>query len=202
MSGRGVAHDVGFGPYTVLDLHELTEDGKGFELDDGWLIEVAAGPRHNWVARNLSRIVEAAAAGVGAAVIVCDGGEWEVSTPAGIRKPDVFVIPREVARAVIIDESPKVIPGREVLLVVEVVSPGSASERNDRVRKVGEYAAVGIPQYWIVDHHFGPKVQVLRLGEHGYIAEPVTSAGTVLVTKLEADKPFKVSFDPAALLEF
>lgn len=26
---------AGFGPYTVLDLHELPEDGKGFELEDG-----------------------------------------------------------------------------------------------------------------------------------------------------------------------
>jgi Uma2 family endonuclease len=133
---------------------------------------------------------------------VCDGGEWEISTPAGIRKPDVFVIPREVARAAIIDESPKVIPGREVLLVVEVISAGSGSERNDRVRKVGEYAAIGIPQYWIVDHQPDPRVQVLRLDGQGYIAEPVANAGSVLVTEIEADKPFTVSFDPAALLEF
>jgi Uma2 family endonuclease len=202
MSGRSVAHEVGFGPYTVLDLHDLPEDGKGFELEDGWLIEVAAGSRHNWVARNVSRIVEAAATGAGAAVIVCDGGEWEISTPAGIRKPDVFVIPREVARAVIIDESPKVIPGREVLLAIEVVSAGSSSERNDRVRKVGEYAAVGIPQYWIVDHQPNPRVRVLRIGEQEYIAEPVTNAGTLLVAEIQADKPFTVSFDPAALLEF
>lgn len=202
MSGRSVAHEVGFGPYTVLDLHDLPEDGKGFELEDGWLIEVAAGPRHNWVARNVSRIVEAAATGAGAAAIVCDGGEWEISTPAGIRKPDVFVIPREVARAVIIDESPKVIPGREVLLAVEVVSAGSSSERNDRVRKVGEYAAVGIPQFWIVDHQPYPRVRVSRLGEQEYIAEPVTNAGTLLVAEIHADKPFTVSFDPAALLEF
>jgi len=106
MSGRSVAHEVEFGLYTVLDLHDLhdlPEDGKGFELEDGWLIEVATGSRHNWVARNVSRIVEAAATGAGSAAIVCDGGKWEISTPAGIRKPDVFVIPREVARAVIID---------------------------------------------------------------------------------------------------
>jgi Uma2 family endonuclease len=202
MSGRSVAHAVGFGPYTVLDLHELPEDGKGLELEDGWLIEVAAGSRHNWVARNVSRIVEAAATRAGAAVIVCDGGEWEISTPAGIRKPDVFVIPREVARAAIIDESPKVIPGREVLLAVEVVSAGSSSERNDRVRKVGEYAAVGIPQYWIVDHQPYPRVQVLRLGDQEYIAEPVANAGTFLAAKIKADKPFTMSFDPAKLLEF
>jgi Uma2 family endonuclease len=202
MSGRSVAHEVGFGPYTVLDLHDLSEDGKGFELEDGWLIEVAAGSRHNWVARNVSRIIEAAATDTGSAAIVCDGGEWEISTPAGIRKLDVFVIPREVARAAIIDESPKVIPGREVLLAVEVVSAGSSSERNDRVRKVGEYAAIGIPQYWIVDHQPYPRVRVLRLGEQEYIAEPVVNAGTLLVAEIQADKPFTVSFDPAALLAF
>jgi Uma2 family endonuclease len=202
MSGRSVAHEVGFGPYTVLDLHDLPEDGKGFELEDGWLIEVAAGSRHNWVARNVSRIVEAAATGTGSAAIVCDGGEWEISTPAGVRKPDVFVIPREVARAVIIDESPKVIPGREVLLAVEVVSAGSISERNDRVRKVGEYAAVGIPQYWIVDYQPYLRVRVLKLGEQEYIAEPVVNAGTLLVTEIKADKPFTVSLDPATLLDF
>jgi len=95
-----------------------------------------------------------------------------------------------------------VIPGREVLLAVEVVSAGSSSERNDRVRKVGEYAAVGIPQYWIVDHQPYPRVRVLRLGEQQYIADSITNAGTLLVAEIQADKPFTVSFDPAALLEF
>ena len=49
MSERNAAQ--GFGPYTILDLHELPDDGKGFELEDGWLIEAAAGARHNWVMR-------------------------------------------------------------------------------------------------------------------------------------------------------
>jgi len=35
-------------------------------------------------------------------------------------------------------------------LVVEVVSRGS--KRRDRVQKFEEYAAAGIPEYWIVDH--------------------------------------------------
>ncbi|WP_250212722.1 Uma2 family endonuclease [Acrocarpospora catenulata] len=190
---------VEFGPYTVQDLHELPEDGKGFELEDGWLVEVATDPRHHWVTRNLCRTIEAVS---GASVIVCAGGGWEISTPAGIRKPDVFVIPREVARAAILDESPKVIPGREVLMAAEVVSPGSSSERNDRVRKVGEYASVGISQYWIVDHQPEPRVHMLTLGEHGYSATPPVLAGTTLTAEIDADKPFTVTFDPAALLEF
>lgn len=205
MSATSVAAPVAFGPYTVLDLHELVEDGKGFELEDGWLVEVAAGSRHNWVVRNLARIIEAASVTAGASVVVCDGGDWEISTPGGIRKPDVFVISREVARSVIVDEFPKEIPGREVLMAAEVVSPGSSSERTDRVRKVREYAAAGIRQYWIVDHQPEPRVQVLALADladQGYVAGPVASAGTALVAKTQADKPFEVSFDPAVLLEF
>jgi Uma2 family endonuclease len=202
MRVHGMTKDVGFGPYTVLDLHELPEDGKGFELEDGWLVEVAAGSRHNWVLRNLSRLIENAAARAGSAVIVCEGGEWEISTPAGIRKPDVSVITRETARSVILDETPKVIPGRELLLVAEVISPGSSSERTDRVRKVREYASLGIPQYWIVEHFPEPKVQILMLGEAGYLPGASAVAGTELAADVEADKPFSVSFDPASLLAF
>ncbi|MGH3885988.1 MAG: Uma2 family endonuclease, partial [Pseudonocardiaceae bacterium] len=37
----------------------------------------------------------------------------------------------------------------EVLVVVEIVSPGS--RRTDHVAKRSEYADAGIPHYWIVD---------------------------------------------------
>jgi Uma2 family endonuclease len=202
MRTRGMAQDVGFGPYTILDLHELAEDGKGFELEDGWLVEVAASSRHNWALRNLSRIIEDAAVRAGSAVIVCEGGEWEISTPVGVRKPDVFVVSRETARAVILDETPKVIPGSELLLVAEIISPGSSSERTDRVRKVHEYASLGIPQYWLVEHSPDLKVQVLMPGENGYRPGASAAAGTELAAEVDADKPFSVSFDPASLLDF
>jgi Uma2 family endonuclease len=145
MRARTSPHGTQFGPYTVLDLHELPEDGKGFELEDGWLIEGAASSRHNWALRTLARIIEAAAADAGSRAVVCDGGEWEISTPVGVRKPDVFVVRREIARAAIIEESPRLTPGTELYLVAEVISPGSGSERTDRLRKVGEYARLGIP---------------------------------------------------------
>ncbi|MEU7996427.1 Uma2 family endonuclease [Micromonospora sp. NPDC049060] len=41
------------------------------------------------------------------------------------------------------------LPAGDVLLVVEIVSPGS--EGTDTVTKRGEYATAGIPQYWIVE---------------------------------------------------
>jgi Uma2 family endonuclease len=202
MRPRTSAHGTQFGPYTLLDLHELPEDGKGFELEDGWLIEVAASSRHNWVLRTLARIIERAAADAASPVVVCDGGEWEISTPAGVRKPDVFVVPRETARAVIIEESPRLIPGAELLMVAEVISPGSGSERTDRLRKVGEYASLGIPQYWIVEHAPRLCVHVLTLTGATYTAAPPALEGTTLQAEVNADKPFTVSFDPADLLDF
>ena len=190
---------AGFGPYTVLDLYDLPEDGKGFELEDGWLVEVAAGARHNFIGWSLARIVRAAADH--ADVFVCDGGEWEVSTPAGVRKPDVFVIPTPVARAAVVDESPKLIPGADLLLAVEVVSPGSGSERTDRVRKVREYAALGIPEYWIVEHHSAIRIHRGVLdGDHYRWAQSV-GAGTEFVAEIDTGMPVRIAFDPALLLD-
>jgi Uma2 family endonuclease len=194
-------HGTQFGPYTILDLHELPEDGKGFELEDGWLIEVAASSRHNWALRILARIIERAAVDAGSQAVVCDGGEWEISTPAGVRKPDVFVVARETARAAIIEESPRLIPGTELYLVAEVISPGSGSERTDRLRKVSEYAALGIPQYWIVEHTPRLCVQVLTLADGTYTAAPAVMEGTRFEAVIDADKPFTVSFDPADLID-
>jgi Uma2 family endonuclease len=184
----------------VLDLHALPDDGKGHELEDGWLIEVAASARHNWTVRTLARILERAADEAASPVVVCDGGEWEVSTPAGVRKPDVFVISRDMARAAILDESPKLIPGSELFLAVEVISRGSGSERTDRIRKVMEYAALGIPQYLLVEHTPHLSVQVLRLEEGAYVAGAVIGEGAVVTATVDADKPFSCSFDPADLL--
>lgn len=195
------AHGTSFGPYTFLDLHALPEDGKGFELEDGWLVEVAASSRHNWALRTVSRIIERAAIQAGSRAVVCDGGEWEITTPAGVRKPDVFVVPREVARAAIIDESPRLIPGTELYLVIEVISPGSGSERTDRLRKVSEYARLGIPQYWIIEHSPRLTVQVLTLTDGAYTAALAVAEGTRVEAVIDADKPIAVSFDPAELLD-
>lgn len=134
--------------------------------------------------------------------MVLDGGEWEVSTPAGVRKPDVFVVPSEVARASIVEESPRLIPGVEILLVMEVISPGSGSERTDRVRKVREYAALGIPQYWMIESHPGVRIHRAVLEGAGYRWDPVVGKGAAFGAEIEADKTFRVRFDPASLAEF
>ncbi|WP_242625192.1 Uma2 family endonuclease [Krasilnikovia cinnamomea] len=60
----------------------------------------------------------------------------------GGRIPDLIVWSRAQADGVWL-------PVTDVLLVVEIVSPGS--EGIDTVTKRAEYAAAGIPQYWMVD---------------------------------------------------
>ena len=85
----------------------------------------------------------------------------------------------------------------------EVISPGSSgSERADRLRKVSEYASLGIPQYWIIEHTPRLSVQVLLLDGGAYTAAPAVMEGTRLEAEIDADKPFTVSFDPAGLLDF
>lgn len=187
------AHE--YGPYTLYDLDVLPEDGKRYELADGWLSELPPSPWHDHGARRLQRILEDAAKSAGADVYVA-GGPDDVSTPYGVRKPDVFVVPKAVARNAI-RKQVRTYYASDLLLVAEVVSPRSGSERTDRVQKVAEYAKAGIPVYWIVELDPEPKLTVLALGEGGYAIEAEVRAGHVL----SVTDPFPVSFDPETLTE-
>ncbi|OHU98986.1 hypothetical protein BKN37_19890 [Mycobacterium talmoniae] len=70
--------------------------------------------------------------------------------------------------------SPRRLHGPEVLVAIEVISPGS--RRTDTVTKRSEYAEAGIEHYWIVD--LGPPVTLtaLRLaGTIGYQESPAVT---------------------------
>ncbi|MGH3492185.1 MAG: Uma2 family endonuclease [Sciscionella sp.] len=71
-------------------------------------------------------------------VVISAGG------PATVRVPDIAVIPTSLA-----DTDRQQFHGNDVLIAVEIVSPGSA--RTDRVAKRAEYAEAGIEHYWIVE---------------------------------------------------
>lgn len=55
---------------------------------------------------------------------------------------------------------------KDLLLAIEIISPGS--KPIDRIIKKEEYAAAGIPRYWIVSSDAGNPVTMLRLGGEGY----------------------------------
>ncbi|GCD43379.1 hypothetical protein GKJPGBOP_03060 [Streptomyces paromomycinus] len=78
-----------------------------------------------------------------------------------------------------------------VLLVVEVVSPGS--ETTDRVVKVNQYAEARIPFYWRVEQA-ATGVPVI----YTYVLDPATRAyrdGEMFTGVIKAAAPFSVAVD-------
>lgn len=69
-----------------------------------------------------------------------------VVAPRDVPAPDVTVF-----REKLTDLMRSQFPAKDVLCVVEVVSP--ESEERDRVVKPRKYAAAGIPQFWLVETH-------------------------------------------------
>ena len=79
------------------------------------------------------------------------GSEWNADTDFDVRLQDVPLTNRRPDVVVYRADTIDVTPTRpdHVLLVVEVVSPGS--ETTDRVVKVDQYAKAGIPFSWRVE---------------------------------------------------
>ncbi|MBE9159759.1 Uma2 family endonuclease [Nodosilinea sp. LEGE 06152] len=78
--------------------------------------------------------------------------DTEIVVSGRVRIPDLLVLGEDLAalledtgRSTITEDMPS------PLLVVEVVSPGKVNEDRDYRYKRSEYAARGIPEYWIVD---------------------------------------------------
>jgi len=72
------------------------------------------------------------------------------------------------------------LPVADVLLVVEIVSPGS--EGADTVTKWNEYAAAGIPQYWAVGQDPVQTVTMHRLDGDRYAVQAAMPLAWVLNT--------------------
>ncbi len=110
----------------------------------------------------------------------------DAAFPATVRAPDVVVVPTAVA-----ERNPARYEAVDVLLAVEIVSPGSG--RIDRVHKLADYAAAGIAHYWIVD--VDPPVSLTGyLLVDGNYELMIESAGVVEVTS-----PVPIRFDLDAL---
>ncbi len=92
-----------------------------------------------------------------------------------VRLPDLMILTEELfaaiggKRATITQDMPS------PMLVVEVVSPGKANEDRDYRYKRSEYAARGIPEYWIIDPAKA-QVMVLTLVD-GLYEEAVSQEG-------------------------
>jgi Uma2 family endonuclease len=67
--------------------------------------------------------------------------------PGQVRRPDLIVVDVEAYERS--DREGTLLWASEVLIIVEIVSPGSV--RTDNIVKRHEYADAGIPHYWIID---------------------------------------------------
>ncbi len=111
-------------------------------------------------------------------------------SPGTVRRPDLIVVDRQARRRQ--REDGGVIRASEVVIAVEVLSPGSL--RTDHVHKRGEYADAGIPRYWIVDITEPVSLLVCHLaGEFGY------GDGGAVTGVFTATAPFAVEIDLDAL---
>jgi Uma2 family endonuclease len=68
-------------------------------------------------------------------------------------------------------------------LIVEVVSPGATNEQRDYRYKRSEYAARGIPEYWVINPQAG-QITIFTL-EAGFYEEAVYSGAMVIQSRFD-----------------
>jgi Uma2 family endonuclease len=159
------------------------EQCAGIEIVDGMVLaSPSASKRHNRLARLLANALDAAA-----------GPDWNADTDFDVRLQDVPLNNRRpdvtVYRADTIDVAPT--RPEHVLLVVEVVSPGS--ETTDRIVKADQYARAGIQFYWRVEQAATGTPLV-----YTYVLDPAMGRyreGDVLTGVLKLAVPFAVEID-------
>lgn len=123
-------------PMPLEDYLGLGERPKAEYVDGTAIVTPPATRGHNRTQRSLAQALDRTLS-----------ADLDVATDAGIRHdgryrvPDIAVFERRDPEAVWSDDVP--------LLVVEVMSPSTASE--DTVRKSVEYLRAGIAHYWLVD---------------------------------------------------
>jgi Uma2 family endonuclease len=141
------------GGWTTDDLDELPEDGHRRELIDGVLIMTPSPTNdHQYIAMRLGVALDDACPDDLAAT---QAVEVRVNRRRSLI-PDVLVTraePAELGRSRFAPE--------EVVLVIEIVSPGS--QTLDRFAKPALYADAGIPHYWRVETDGGVRVYTYRL---------------------------------------
>lgn len=142
-------------------ISQYGDDGR-YELLDGELIDLEPTGPHEKVAAFVGRKLNAQ----------IDRWEWPyfipfrcLVKPLGINtgfRPDVIVLDEtNLSHEPLWNNEPVITLGTSIKLVAEVVS---TNWQNDYARKVEDYSAMGIPEYWIVDY--------LGLGGRDYIGDP------------------------------
>jgi Uma2 family endonuclease len=147
------------------------DDGTGdrYELIDGALVilPTESGPNASIAVFLLLQFVQQ-----GLSYLLIHPGKCEVQVPVlqaydpQNRYPDLVILD-EVHLLLIQKRLTITLEMPPPRLVVEVVSPGKANRDRDYVRKRDQYAATGIPEYWLIDPE-SQMVMILELRSGAY----------------------------------
>jgi len=170
---------------TLEEWDELPEDEYGrSELVDGVLVVTpSATPDHQTVAFELGVQLRSALKPRGLGIVLDVDVVLAAGFPPLVRRPDLVVVSREMQRRA------NRFTARDILLAVEVVSPGS--RHIDRMHKYAEYAEAGIPHYWIVDIEDAPRLEAFTLVDGAY--KKVAEGGGTL--QLAEPAPVTIDLD-------
>ena len=129
---------------TYKDYEVLPADGRRYELHEGELSVVPApSPQHQFIIRNLFRILDAYVAGKRVGEVIFAPIDC-ILAETTVVQPDLVYL--DSSRLSIV--SSRGLEGPPTL-VVEILSP--ATTLIDRSTKRQLYARYGVPYYWIVD---------------------------------------------------
>ncbi|MEV4312352.1 Uma2 family endonuclease [Actinocrispum sp. NPDC049592] len=107
--------------------------------------------------------------------------------PPRVRVPDIVVVPEDPA-----NDTVSRFNADRVLLAVEVISPGSRV--TDTATKPAEYAAAGIPHYWVIDIEGTLSLTAYHLaGDLGYRQDPPATK------RFTTAEPFQLDIDLTTL---
>ncbi len=180
---------------TVAEYAQLDETTTGHtELQEGNLImSPSSSPRHMIASGRLLLQVQSQLPDDLCAVqeVDIDLELVPADQPGVVRRPDLVVVDYKAIDRV--ERDGGLLRASDVLLVVEIVSPGS--QRLDHVVKRHEYADAGIGHYWIVDLDEPVTVLDCHLsGPFGY-TDSGSMTGTFITT---APCPIRVECDRLA----
>ena len=132
---------------TIADLDAMpTDDGNRYEIIEGELfVSTSPGLTHQIVLSNLIFLIRRFLETNPIGMVVPTPG-LILSEYSGV-SPDVVFFLDEQRDTIVTGERLTGLPA----LVIEIVSPGSANIRRDRVAKLQLYAKHRVPEYWIVD---------------------------------------------------
>ncbi len=185
-------HTPGDGPRMSYEeyLAWHGEEGNAGEWVQGEVIPfVPPGLRHQRILRFLTLLLSAFVDSRHLGELIVAPFEMRLADLDRSREPDLLFVATEHLERF---DAQRLNGAADV--VVEILSTSSATR--DRRDKLAEYAAAGIPEYWIIDPRFDPAiVELCTLTEDGYYA-PIPPDSTGIIASIVLDG---LTIDPAWL---